>query len=264
MNNLSYKNKEWLIEQYINQQKSTCLIAQECGYSQTAIYKQLTKCDIPRRSLSEAVHLATANRCVITLELLERISGQLLGDAYLYPYKKYSARLSWGQKHKEYAQYIKDTLANLGMSSGNMHYYKNAYHFNTISYPELLPLRQKWYYYDETLKRNRKKVPRDLELTPAVCREWHLGDGGLNHPKNGRSYIMLSTYDFPIKEVNFLVEKLNNLGFKTTRQEKHNTIYISTKSTKRFLKYIGPCPVKCYEYKWNYQDNTKNPQIQSG
>ncbi|GAJ16965.1 unnamed protein product, partial [marine sediment metagenome] len=38
-------------------------------------------------------------------------------------------------------------------------------------------------------------------------------------------------------------------GFQCTR-ESDNKIHISTKSTKDFLNYIGPCPVKCYEYKW--------------
>jgi hypothetical protein len=55
---------------------------------------------------------------------------------------------------------------------------------------------------------------------------------------------------FPVADIDFLVDKLNALGFKSTRQPYRNVIHISSKSTPDFLDYIGPCPTACYSYKW--------------
>jgi len=80
-----------------------------------------------------------------------------------------------------------------------------------------------------------------------------IGDGCLKHPKNGKPYIVLATCGFPIEDVKWLVKELDKLGFKSTRWPSDNTIYISTYSTKDFLKYIGnKSPTKCYDYKFNY------------
>ena len=95
-------------------------------------------------------------------------------------------------------------------------------------------------------------MPRDIKLTPLVCRQWYIGDGCLKHPKNGRPYIELSTCGFSISDVSWLVGELNKLGIKTTRCNSNNIIEISTHSTRAFLNYIGECPVECYKYKWNY------------
>lgn len=44
----------------------------------------------------------------------------------------------------------------------------------------------------------------------------------------------------------------NNINIKAKQQPSSNTINISVHSVKGFLKYIGNCPVKCYQYKWAY------------
>ena len=62
----------------------------------------------------------------------------------------------------------------------------------------------------------------------------------------------LSTCGFSISDVEWLISQLNELGFKATRMSSNNVIHISTYSAKAFLNYIGKCPVKCYQYKWNY------------
>ncbi|GAJ15945.1 unnamed protein product, partial [marine sediment metagenome] len=70
--------------------------------------------------------------------------------------------------------------------------------------------------------------------------------------RNENLRIELCTDSFSILSVVFLVKQLNKLGFKTTRQKAKNRIYICTHSTKDFLDYIGKCPVKCYQYKFEY------------
>ena len=81
--------------------------------------------------------------------------------------------------------------------------------------------------------------------------------GYLAHPLKRRPYIVLYTCGFSISDVNWLIEQVNSLGFKATKYSSRNSIYISTYSTKDFLNYIGKCPIKCYQYKWNYNEEDK-------
>lgn len=49
-----YNNRKWLIEQYIEQKKSSLEIAADCGVCKTTILRKLKSFNIPRRSISEA------------------------------------------------------------------------------------------------------------------------------------------------------------------------------------------------------------------
>ena len=60
----------------------------------------------------------------------------------------------------------------------------------------------------------------------------------------------MCTMGFNLKDVYFLRKKLLKKGF-LCNIEKDKRIYISRKSTKDFLNYIGPCLVDCYKYKWD-------------
>jgi hypothetical protein len=193
-----------------------------------------------------------SNHCKLPREAIEWISGELLGDGSLC-FHPCSAQFMYGSKYFEYCEYVKNILEAFGIIGGKIHkrYHKKfdcySYHYNSHRYVELLPIRKKWY------PEGKKIVPRDIKLTPLVCRQWYIGDGCLRN-NNRRSYIKLYTYGFTILDVEKLVKQLISLGFKTTRQSIHNIIHISQDSTKEFLKYIGLCPVECYQYKWNYQD----------
>ena len=249
-----YKNKDWLEGKYIDNKLSTVQIGKICKCSKPTIRHWLKKFNIPIRSVSKALHLAKVNHCKLSYKAKQWISGELLSDGCLHSYSKYSAHFVYGSKYKEYIQYISDTLKSFGIKqTGKIYkrYHKEyncyTYQYGSLSYKELLPIRNLWYP-------NRKKIiPRDLKLTPIILLHEMIGDGSLKHPKKGKPYIILATCGFPIKDVKWLVEKLNKLGFISTRQPSNNTIYISTYSTKDFLKYIGnKSPIKCYDYKFNY------------
>ncbi len=252
-----YKNKDWLVGQYINKRRNPYQIAKRYGFGRNTISKWLTMFDIQRRTHGEATHLGNVNHCNITMDLSEVISGQLLSDAYLYTKSQYSAQLSWSQKYEEYVNYLKDTLANLGMEGGEIRKHKSMliFPFKTYCYKELFPFKNLWY------PDGKKIVPKNIKLNPTVCLHWYLGDGSLNHEKEGRSSIKLATCGFPVEDVELLVVKLNELGFKAARHSNNNIIGIRVESTNDFLNYIGSCPVKCYKYKWDLRDNRKNSLI---
>ncbi|GAH71686.1 unnamed protein product, partial [marine sediment metagenome] len=133
------------------------------------------------------------------------------------------------------------------------------------SYPELKTLRRKWYRLATEKEKSKgrkfiKIIPKNLKLTPLICRQWYIGDGSLN---KDCGYTRLNTQCFTNAEVDGLIIQLTDLGFKITKHA-DKSIYISTYSTRDFLEYIGPCPKaieNIYGYKWNWQAAFRNGKL---
>lgn len=260
MANYKYRNKEWLYDKYWNEELSQEKIGGLCGTTRSTVRYWLKKFNISQRSFSESVHLARANHCKLSQEAIEWISGELLGDACLtttakkgdLPSKNLSVLFRYGSKHEEYINYISRMLKSFGIKqSGKIRRYIDrrrgniAYHYNSLSYTELVSIYNKWY------PDGKKVIPEDLKLTPLILRQHYIGDGSLIHQKV-TIFIVLSTCGFLINDVNKMIKKINELGLKATRQPSMNTILISSYSVKDFLNYIGKCPVDCYRYKWAF------------
>lgn len=248
-----YRNKRWLEKKYINEKLPIYRIAKLCKVSHGTIHRWIIKFSIPQRSIGEAIHLGNANHCNLFSKMIEWINGELLGDGSLRSRSPYSASFGYGSKHKEYIQYISNTLKSFGIKqSGKIKKridkkLKNiTYHYESRDYVELLPIRKKWY------PKGKKIIPRDIKITPLTLRQHYIGDGSLRCQKGKRPRVSLFTYGFPIYDVIFLIKKLEILKFKMTRHPSSNIISFSSSSTKDFLNYIGKCPVKCYQYKWGY------------
>ena len=247
-------DKEWLNKKYVEEKVSSHKIANILKLSPTTVKKHLLKDNILCRSNSEAQHLRFNNHCSLSQEAIEWINGELFGDGSLHPTSVYSSGFEYSSKHLEYIEYVRDTLKGFGIEqSGKIRCSikdnkKVAYYYRSRSYPELMPIRNQWY------PNGKKIIPRDILLTPLVCRQHYIGDGSLQHSKK-KSYkplIVLYTCGFTIPDVEWLVKQIIKLGIKATRGVSKNRINISTYSTKDFLKYIGECPVGCYQYKWAY------------
>lgn len=248
-----YKNRIWLNGQYWKNELSAIQIGKLCGCNDMTIRNWLKRLNIKTRSRSEANHLRQANHCDLSNKARQWIDGELLGDGCLYQRSKYSARFSYASKYLEYINYVSEILESFGIKqAGKIHkrYHKKyncyTYGYCSLDYSELLLIKQRWY------PKGYKIIPRDLRLTPRVLRQEMIGDGNLSHRSGGKPYIRLATNGFSVEDVNWLVNQLNKLSFKSTRHSSENTIHISTKSTKQFLNYIGKSPVKCYQYKFNY------------
>ena len=245
-----YQTKEWLESIYSKDKNSDPKIAMICKVSQPTIGNWRKKFCIKTRPHGESIHLQNTNCCNLDSKSISWISGELLGDGCIQSNSNYSACFAYTSKYLEYIKYVSNILKSSGIEQagkiGNLCFgIYHGYEYTSRNYAELLPIRKKWY------PQGKKIVPRDIKLTPLVCRQWYIGDGCLTHSKTS-SCILLSTCGFPIPDVEFLKEGLLKLGFKSTRQPSGNTIRISVYSTKDFLNYIGPCPVQCYQYKWNY------------
>lgn len=252
-----YQSQDLLYFYYWMALMSKRKIAKLFGVAQITIIYWMKKLDIPSRSISEGNHLKQARHCHLSQKAKEFIDGELLGDGNFLCRNIYSARFRYSSKYKLYNQFITEQLLSFGIDQigqglKEKRKGKIYYHYCSCSYAELYPFYKRWY------PNGKKIVSRDLKLTPLVCRQWYIGDGSLRHStsKNGRPNAQLWTEGFSISDVEWLVEQLKNLNFKTTRQNSHNSIAISTYSTKDFLNYIGPCPEEIksiYGYKWNYE-----------
>lgn len=100
--------------------------------------------------------------------------------------------------------------------------------------------RKDWY------PNNKKIVPKNIKLTPVVILHWYLGDGNID--SDG---ITLCTDSFDEDSMFFLLQELSNLNFNPLYSEKRNRIIIPNRRIIEFLNYIGACPVKSFNYKWN-------------
>lgn len=201
--------------------------------------------------LPKEVYIMSHNHCNVTQDFLAWADGELLGDGCLVPCSLSSARFRYSSKRLSYLQYVSCTLKSFGIEQTgkifktlqkilNVSYYS----YTSRCYPELLPLRRRWY------PEGKKVVPRDVVLLPITCRQWYIGDGTLYKTlKNLR--ITLSTEGFTRVDVAWLVKQLAEIGILATQQHVHNRITIASCSVKDFLNYTGESPVECYKYKWD-------------
>lgn len=254
-----YKDKRWLENKYWKEELSQQQIARLCKVDVSTIKYWFIKLNIPHRSLSETNHLSQANHCHLSQRAIEWISGELLGDGCLSSQSRYSASFKYSSKYLEYIKYISNTLRSFGIEQAGKirkrydeRFNRTYYLYSSLHYVELLPIWEQWY------PEGKKIVPKNVILNPLIVRQWYIGDGSLRcrrkRIKKGPR-IELATNGFTITDVKWLIKELIKLGFRATRWSFSNEIGISTYSTKAFLEYIGSCPVECYQYKWNYQDN---------
>lgn len=251
---ISEKQKELIRKWYTENKLSASQIANRLGINSWTVLYYLREVGIERRSNSLSSHIRRGNHVTLSTKAIEWLQGELLGDGCLRSQSEYSVYFIYDSKYEEYISYVSKTLEGFGIKqSGKIRKRVNeklnncvSYTYCSLSYAELLPLYKKWY------PEGKKIVPKDIELTPLTCRQWYIGDGSLLKQKIGRPRIELSTYGFSIEDVELLVKKLHDLGFKASRQPFKNGIRISAYSTRDFLDYIGECPVECYKYKWDY------------
>ncbi len=248
-----YQNKEWLEKKYLEEKLSTCRIAKECKVHNKTISRWLERFGVCRRTTGEGHHLTSGRHCNLSPVSIEWVNGELLGDASLYLASSYSALFTYASKYLEYINYISDILKSFGIEGKIYERYQylkgtncHSYAYRSLSYEELLSFYKEWY------PENKKIVPKSIRLTPLTCCHWYIGDGTLECYKNGRPSIKLCTDGFLISDVEFLWQQLKDIGFKGNIHKSGNNfrIYISVHSVKKFLDYIGSCPVSCYQYKW--------------
>lgn len=260
MNIEFWKDKEWLIEQYIVQQKSLHQLEREFKKNKSTFGYWLSKYHIQIRCGGEAKHILNNNDFNVSNEFNEFIYGELLGDGGLFSYSKYTASICYTSKYEVYANWLKNKFKEYGID-GKVHKDINKlmylgehkryerYLYHSKQYTKLLDIRNLFY------PKGIKIVPRILNFTPIMVRQWYIGDGYLETTNNS---IKLCTDNFSIEDVEFLSDNLKNIGINNNiniirRTQTQYRIRIGAQSKLSFLTYIGDCPEEIksiYGYKF--------------
>lgn len=221
-------------------------IANHFGVARVTIYKYFKKLNLPKHDISKTldIHQQTID---LTANEIEIINGCLLGDGHLMR-RKNSTCLVYVCKHEEVIDDLINKLSRLKPYK-RIHKYKrdNRQHYMlyTQSFKSLNEVHEKWY-------NGKLKVVPDIDLSPATCYWWHLGDG---YSSKGR--IGLCTHSFSLKEVKLLANKmpcevkLYSEIRKSTGNTYHFIRMFNIEDRIKFLTYIGPCQHECYQHRFN-------------
>lgn len=190
---------------------------------------------------------------------IETLQGSLLGDSYLYHYKKQinsGLAISHASFDEEYVkfkfnlfkEFCKSNIKNQSSldKRTNKTYHKT--YFRTQVSPLFTSFRNRWY------PNGVKIIPKDINLTPIVCAIWFCDDGSVvRYGKNkNRLRLQLSTDGFQKEEVEFLAEQLSQVigsTCKVSRKINNYIIYASHETTVKFIKYIEPVFPSCMKRK---------------
>ena len=249
-------DRDWLYQKYVVEGLTQKQVGSLIGVTATTIGRWLKKYEIPAHDgrtwkINKPFELNNHQR--------EIIDGALLGDGTLVLEKRgLNPYFGYVSASEEHVRYVCDSLKEYGRKgdffSTREYIRKNTGQpyihciFRTQTNPTLLPIYNRWY------KNKIKHIPEDLILTPTVCLIWYLGDGTLC--SNGQ--IKLCT-DCSSKEEQeqILLPQLKEFEATINSTGKNNKngiptyrIVIPHRKAEQFLQYIGECPVKDYQYKW--------------
>ena len=175
------------------------------------------------------------------------VIGNLLGDGYMRIIEgRHDAFLEINHsiKAKEYVDWKYNSLKNICLSppkERNTNEGRIAYRFFTQQHEELTALHRSFY------KEKRKVIPRSLVLTPLILAVWFMDDGS----KSRDSDVYLNTQQFSLKDQEFLLHQLRNLGLKARlNKDKHYyRIRFLKESISKLMILISPYVIDSMRYK---------------
>lgn len=253
-------DRDKLYDYYVNQGWSQAKCAEYFGVRQSQISKLMKKLDIQTRTISESHQ---SNLLIdITDEMYQILDGAMLGDGYLGISKNgVNAFFRYCSKSYQHVEYVTRKFMKYGNISEADRYDKRTGKYNhTVSYyshasPTFTQVQNRW-YVDRI-----KHIPKDLVLTPLVCKIWYIGDGSLrNSNRSNTQDIVFATNCFELNEIEtIIIPQLEQFEAKIYPIGKGQyTVRIGKKkNVRKFLEYIGECPFDDYAYKWDVKDNIK-------
>ena len=197
------------------------------------------------RTVSEATFLSANGKMPPKEQIpdsqMEVLDGLLLSDGHIAYNGKGNAVFGGTWKHENTSQSVASALPSILMRGPKKG--RQGWRVWSSKLPQLTEQHKRWY------PGGKKKVPRDIILTPSVCYWWYIGDGTVDI---SRRRIRLCTYGFPREDVDFLAELLRKLGLHpTVREYDYTGPYIEiSRDQDIWFTYIGPCHNSEYAYKW--------------
>jgi len=270
-------DKKWLRNKYIKEKLSTLEIASIIGCNCALIRKNLMRHKISVRNRSTGHTYKDPGRDGFRLNKKTEsiIIGGLLGDAHVGINKDYgNPSYSKSSEHKEYIEYECKIL--FGDKGKNRVYtgrrkltdksFKNSkevyYFLTTKRHSILMPFFKDW--YEKRGKKYVKIIPKTFEISKVALLTWFMDDG-YSYVVKSKNYrpqirVYLCTQCFQYEEIERLSSYLRDhfeLHFYTRFHKREKItcgsgyeLELSLKDVDNFFKIIGPCPVKCFQYKW--------------
>jgi len=254
--------KQEIINSYILKKESVSKIAKSLNVSRLTLSKWMVNNGIKIDS-----HRKYHNKpLVLSKEQEDILFGGLLGDASLTNNgrKNTNAQLLYVSSNKDHVEFFhsffKDT-PTYGIKESK--YFDERTNKTYVSYVLRSSLNKTFTEYrDKWYVNNIKTIPKDLKLNSKICLVWYLGDGSIQqcYKERRTDLIKLSTNCFNKEEIKtVLIPQLKEFAAYVGFNEKNQPIIrIPRKGIKKFLKYIGDCPVKSYQYKWKVFDYKYN------
>lgn len=218
-----------------------------------------------RRFCSQSCHMKDRNRqnpelrfvartkrhFKMTGDCIDYIDGLLLSDACIKNPRtksRFATRLTqtFSRRFRKWAEQVKNELVFFGIKAKLTPYFISDKRTNKIyygislqtkMYPEFMEFRRRWY------PNNRKKVPNNIRFTSALLTNWFLGDGSRPH-KN----IQLSTENFDDESIDFLKQKLSDIGFDFHKGKARRLMLYKENQVNKFLSLLNEIP-SCFNYK---------------
>jgi len=164
------------------------------------------------------------------------IYGSLLGDGYMRIIggrKDAFLEINHSIKAKKYVDWKYNILKNICLSQPkerNTNEGRIAYRFFTRQSDELTKI------YNLFYKNKRKVIPKSLVLDPIILAVWYMDDGS----KTSKSDIYLNTQQFSMKDQQFLLYLLRQVGIKAklNKDKKYYRIRILKESINTFMNII--------------------------
>ena len=196
----------------------------------------------------------------------EMLQGLLMGDADLHGLGDTNPHFRIRMTNEEFLEYLDRRLGVLskgvylartaqeqfetacqnrsegrsGFSVVNKSEYNALYGLRTCSHPELNSLRQ-WYQNGE------KRFPKDLRLSPELCRMWYVCDGWLTCEENANSRAMFKVSNEASRS-EYLQELFEHAGFDVGFSRE--AIQVPHTETIKLLQWLGD-PPPGFEHKWD-------------
>lgn len=231
---------ETLNKMYWGLYMSQSLISKELQCHVTCIEKLFKKYGIEIRTRVESARMVKKKSFKYSKKHLEILNGLIISDIHIED-GAFQSRLSFGFKHKEFADHIIDALSFVPWSRPRADKQTGCWHSKSSFFEECKILRDEWY------KDNKKIISSSFKVTKTSLLYWYLGDGMKAKKDSGA---LLCSESFSEQE-NLRLCNLINLEGVPCHVTPSNRIRIKGKNgLNLLLNYIGESPVNCYKYKW--------------
>ncbi len=252
MRPIKYDYKQ-VVELY-EQGNSTREVAVMINGSKSTISEIIKKYGKSRpKTIRRKIFIERAKKCsTFSKEFINYLDGLLISDGYLSkPTSANACYYSQSCINKQWLEEIKNVFYQNGITSTLAEDKRKnivvGWILRTYSYDQFFYQYNRWYGAE-------KYVPKDIQLTPLLLKNWIYGDGTLS-----KSSLRFCTDSFNKSDMDWLKEEFLKIGFifnhvfmgKTKAgKDKWRLSLCKTNGLENFYKYVGKCDVDCFIYKW--------------